>query len=373
MAVLPADHRELFLPLIDGIDQTPPWPVFLRNLAARTLADRAAMIVSLAHPDPGASVAQAAAPRAHARDPIDLHRLEQIGLRPVGALRPGRIYALGEMLTHDDRLQQARQRAALADMGIGHGRWLRVTAARTGSDTAQACLVLVREQADFTGAAVAVLDTVSAHLAAALRMLTVLADQRLQTALANSALARLGVGQIAFDRDGRVLAADALAEAALTFVPDPAARPARRLNIRPDVARRLDQACAVLTGDPHAAPCVIRIDETRDITLLLRRSGLILPQPGLHPAVIGTLRTHLREPARQAIDTLAALHGLSANEAALAHALSLGETLIEAGNRLHLTPQTARNYSKRIYAKTATRGQADLVRLILTGVTPFAC
>jgi DNA-binding CsgD family transcriptional regulator len=84
------------------------------------------------------------------------------------------------------------------------------------------------------------------------------------------------------------------------------------------------------------------------------------------------LRTDLRETPRAAIRVLMARHGLSANEAALAHALSLGETLSAAGARLNLTEETTRNYSKRIYAKTGTHGQADLVRRVLTGLAPLA-
>ena len=51
---------------------------------------------------------------------------------------------------------------------------------------------------------------------------------------------------------------------------------------------------------------------------------------------------------------------------------SMGETIQDAGRRLRLTPETARNYSKRIYAKTGASGQADLVRMILTGLAPLS-
>ena len=71
-------------------------------------------------------------------------------------------------------------------------------------------------------------------------------------------------------------------------------------------------------------------------------------------------------------EILAAAHGLSPREAALAVALAQGETILAAGQRLGLTPETARNYSKRLYAKTGTSGQAQLVRLVLTGLAPLA-
>lgn len=47
-------------------------------------------------------------------------------------------------------------------------------------------------------------------------------------------------------------------------------------------------------------------------------------------------------------------------------------SIVEAGARLRLTPETGRNYSKRIYAKIGAKGQADLVRRVLTGLSPFA-
>lgn len=59
-------------------------------------------------------------------------------------------------------------------------------------------------------------------------------------------------------------------------------------------------------------------------------------------------------------------------EAALAHGLTTGESIVEAGERLGLTAETARNYSKRIYGKTGTTGQVDLVRLILSGLVPLS-
>lgn len=46
--------------------------------------------------------------------------------------------------------------------------------------------------------------------------------------------------------------------------------------------------------------------------------------------------------------------------------LAAGKSLTKAAEQLDLTIETARNYSKKIFAKTATRGQTDLVRLILT-------
>ena len=61
------------------------------------------------------------------------------------------------------------------------------------------------------------------------------------------------------------------------------------------------------------------------------------------------------------------LYGLTASEAHLATLLVGDLTLIEAAQQLGITENTARSVLKRILAKTGTRRQASLVRLLLSG------
>ncbi len=364
-----ADQRELYLPLIEGIQEEPPFGLFMRNLVARTGARRAFMVVELANsaPEQEPAVIHVMSPRATQEPVLDFRRLHALRLHPWGSLRPERVYDLDEMLDYDDRAQLAAQRAALSDMGIRYGRWLRVSA----GGAADAWLVLVRQREDFSAAAVATLSAIAPHLASALRTLVALNAQRLQAALAQSALARLGVGQIALDAGGRVMAADPIAEGVLSFTPEPGDGAGRRLALLPEAARAVEQACAEVARD-HGAIRVVRIDARRGLDLLLRSADLALTDPAARPEVIGVLRTSQREESGAGVVTLKSVYGLSAREAALAHAISCGEPLVEAGLALGLTVETARNYSKRIYGKTGAAGQADLVRLILSGLAPLA-
>lgn len=370
MAFLSHDQTELFLPLVDGIHESPPWGAFMRNLVARTYARRAFLIIELknAAVTQNPTVIHIAAPRAVEEPALDFRRLDALRLHPYGALRPGRVYALDEMLDFDNREQLAIQRAALNEMGIRYGRWLRISA----GGAADAWFVLVREREDFSAAAVSTLGGIAPYFAAALRTLVALIEQRLQAAMAQGALSRMGCGQLALDSGGRVMAADPVAERLLTFMPEPGAQAGRRLQVMPEVGHALTQACADIATGPDGGSRVLRIDARAGLDLLLRKSDLELEQPCAAPAVIGTLRLPRREETRAAVRALAAIHGLSDREAGLAHALSTGETIADAGRRLHLTLETARNYSKRIYAKTGTSGQADLVRLVLTGLAPLA-
>lgn len=365
-----ADQRELFIPLIEGIHESPPWGTFLRNLAARTGASRAILMISMAGPQANEepAVIQAASPKAVWKEELDLLRFRALGFLPFEAMRPNRVYAIEEMLDYDDREHLSDQRAALDAMGIGSGRWLRMTV----GGVADAWLILVRESDDFTSAAVATLSAIGLPLAAALRTLSALMAQRLQTALAQSALARIGVAQLALDAEGRVMAADANAEQSLSFVQGIEGGANRRLILLPEVAEALNSACSDMANGKPGASRIVQIDARSGLNLLLRKSDLAIPQPCRLPAVLGVLRYDKREDERAGAQALKEIYGLSSREAALAESLSLGKSIIEAGRELRLTDETARNYSKRIYAKTGARGQGDLVRRVLTGLAPFA-
>jgi DNA-binding CsgD family transcriptional regulator len=308
------------------------------------------------------------APRAAHEPPLDRGKLIALGLRPHALMRPGRVYALDEMLDYDDRLQLSRQREALRQMRIRHARFLRVVA----PGAAEASLVMVREREDFSATAVSQIASIAEYLAAALRSLAALCAERLQSAMAQSSLARLGVGQIAFDAGGHVLAADPQAEARVAILVEPGEAGPRRLQLLPETARALESACAALAVAPRGSTRAIRIPGQFPLDLLLRTADLALPPPGIAPAAIGSFREARAGNPPQDARALAAIHGLSDREAALAIALSRGQTIVDAGRDLRLTAETARNYSKRIYAKTGTAGQADLVRLILSGLAPLA-
>ncbi|MFY8193916.1 MAG: helix-turn-helix transcriptional regulator [Novosphingobium sp.] len=369
MAFNHSDQQELFLPLVEGVHETPPLGAFMRNLVARTYARRAFLIITLANamPTQEPTVIHVSAPRAVKEPPLDFRRLDALELHPYGQLRPGRVYGIDEMLDFDNPARLAMQRGALAEMGIRYGRWLRVTA----GGAADAWLLLVREREDFSSSAVSTLAAIGPHLTAGLRTLAALTELRLQAAMAQAALGRLGAGQLAFDAGGRVMAADPQAEHLLAFAPAPDPRGGRRLQALPAAALALEKACAAI-AEGRSESAVLLLDPARDLHLLLRKCDLTLPEPRAMPAVIGTLRLDLREDERAGTLVLRDVHGLSEREAALAEKLSRGESIIEAGRALRLTDETARNYSKRIYAKTGTRGQGDLVRAILSGLTPLA-
>ncbi len=371
MALLPAEQADLFLPLFEGIADPRQWQGFLAALVARTQARRAGLIITPAMAAPGEAplILQHAAAGAQHDPPFAIEALAALGLQPSGALRAGRVYALEELLDHDDPARRERQRASLAAQGIGFARVMRVA----GDGAGEALVLLLREREDFTASAAALLSSAAPYLRAGLRAGAVLATERHSRTMAEAALTRLGIGQIALDAAARVILADPVAERHLEFVAVPGAR--RRLLLPSAAAERLERACAAFAAAEDGSPPDPVLITSEDRPPLLLRPASRLPSghfPGAQPAAIATLRLRLREDERLGAAVLRALYQLSPREAALAEKLSRGEMIVEAGRDLHLTAETARNYSKRIYARTGSRGAPDLVRLILSGLAPLA-
>ena len=65
------------------------------------------------------------------------------------------------------------------------------------------------------------------------------------------------------------------------------------------------------------------------------------------------------------LDALAGGFGLTQSEIALCKRLLLGETVVEAAEKLGITPGTARTRLKAIFQKTGTSRQAELMLLLV--------
>lgn len=89
---------------------------------------------------------------------------------------------------------------------------------------------------------------------------------------------------------------------------------------------------------------------------------------GRHKQVVAvfTGTTEMKETARQLHD----LYHLTPAEARLAALIVRGFSLHAAAHRLNVTNNTARTHMKRVYDKTETHRQVDLVRLVANGAMP---
>lgn len=361
MALGSADERDLLLPLHGGITEELPWDTFLRRLLARTGASRIALAIRLANATHLPLVQRVAATDPTLPRP-DLQELADAGLFPYPTLRPNRVYALSELFSLESAEMRERQAALLERAAIAHARMMRVVAPGEHN----AWLVLMHERADFGAADSALLSALAPHLGIAVAALARTEALTLRADMAEQALGVLGMGEVALDVEARVVAADPFARQAL------GAHEGERLHLAPRAAQGLAEACRTLASARESARMVVELDEAEGHALLLRpvrKAGLRLPSPAVAVAI---LRRPVREDRAARARIIATELGLSLREAGLAEAMARGRTIIEAGADLQLTPETARNYSKRIYAKTGASGQADLVRLVLSGLAPLA-
>ncbi|WP_066775553.1 helix-turn-helix transcriptional regulator [Sphingomonas sp. CCH5-D11] len=319
MALAPADETDLLLPLHDGVHEQHPWATFLSRLRQRVRADSAAIIVS-AGPD---------AP--------DVHFAALAGQGGSGdrawrrQLRPGRVYAI--------------------DRDQGFGRIVRV--GEVGG--ASAWLIVRRQERDFTAADGALLTRLAPHLGISLRTRRALDRSRVELALSEQALRRAGVGWVGFDADARLLSMSSGAQAALG---------PRWLAV--------GVSSSVAAALQENAVKVMRVRGDMPHWLLLIPCSAEPSTTGSGAAVIGLMAIPRNGDQAARAAALSAIFALPPSEARLAAAIAGGASLSEAAAQLGLTLETARNYSKRLFAKTRTRGQVDLVRLIANSVAALA-
>ncbi len=240
------------------------------------------------------------------------HGRQEAVLPPDGlrALRAGRVYDFSEIGVGGAG-KVIRSQGASGDVWLG-----------------------VRGGASFDAADGALLAALSPHVAIASDNHARLAAMQRDLAAAQLALDRAGVGWTRLDRQGERQAG----------MPPPAS-PRQRAALADGIAAGTPIAAA---GQMVAVPFP---DGGSDVSLAL-------------------FRTEARAIDRVA--AFAAAFELTRAEARIGAAIATGASIAEAASGLGITEQTARYYTKRLFAATDTRGQPDLVRLFWTSIAALA-
>ncbi|WP_294264704.1 hypothetical protein [uncultured Sphingomonas sp.] len=226
------------------------------------------------------------------------------------ALRAGRVYDLAEIGVRGAG-KVIRSTGTLGDAWLG-----------------------VRGDTPFEAADGALLVALSPHVAIASDNHARLAAMQRDLAAAQLALDRAGVGWTRLDRHGE-----------------------RQAGMSPPASPR--QRAALADGIAAGAP------------IAAAGQMVALPFPDGGPdAALALFRTEVKAIDRVA--AFAAAFGLTRAEARIGAAIATGTSIAEAANALGITEQTARYYTKRLFAATGTRGQPDLVRLFWTGIAALA-
>lgn len=348
MQISRTDELELLTVLYDGMYEQPAWDTFLGRLLRRVRASRVRLLLAR-----GESALELAARRNV--------RLAAVRTRPLaepndpiayGSLRPNRVYTFSEL--------QAPPAWA--------GRIV-----RTGWEDLDAWLAIESEEDDFSPSDGTLLSALAIHLAIVLRNFAVLERERLQRRVGDWALGRLGRGWLALSAGGRVVAADDVGERLLREGVHLRRSPERRLMAgSPAAHQRLARALDAIAAQPDAAPRAVRISEEPPIELLLTPIGRDETDA---PIVGAAVAVHVQIPPPADTDPAGALSELFEVPPAVARfAWTLGRTgsIADSADELGLTIETARFYSKTLYAKLGVKGQAELARRVLTSAAALA-
>lgn len=283
-------------------------------------------------------------------------------------MEDGEPYSMTAMIAEDRGEHQAFFDEMTETIGIAASLLMRV---QEGSGV-DGWLSLARRDGDFPVEIEELLREIAPVLRGVLRLYIAREEERFAARLNEETVQRLQFGWIALDATGLIVSADPFGEQVLAAGEVLARDREGRLEVRVgDLQREIGATIGRLAASLHAPPRAIplRADPWLDMLLVQARQRPLSSSGA--PAVIAYVHgdnwsSSLRE------SQLCEMFALSASEARLALALCRGKRIAEAGAEIGLTVETARSYSKAIYAKTGARGQPDLVRIILGSILALA-
>lgn len=356
MALTGPDETDLLLPLLNGSAESRPFETFLSRIQRRCDASYAALHIRVSAGDP---VSYWVGPnlRERARE-LGLAELNDLDRVQYDLLRPGRVYASQEYFDADP-LRRSQRARHMARLEIADERAVRVLA-----DVDLSAWLVIAGRRTFRAADSALLSSLVPYVAATVRNMAAQERARTSETLADLGLDRAGIGWIAFDARATILAIAERTRGSLSNLLGVAPQAGDRASVLSRSAETdVLAASAQFIEQPETAPIVTLLSERPRIEALLTAPSSLSADIVRSPAVLALLRLpRAATPARAS--GLADLFELPQREAELALALYDGYSLAEAGERLGLTLETTRNYSKKLYSKLGVRGQAELVRLV---------
>lgn len=358
------DDSSLLASLHDGMFQQPIWHDFLERLRGRLQAPYAGLAFDPPHETGLVALHTGPVTSLNLGNIFTENDLESS--RPRRPMREGRVYALGELIDPDDAARNAWREEELLPVGIEDLRAVRV-AEESGVNAWLCC-----GGRHLSSSATSLLTALAPHLRIAMRGFVALERERLRSSLASEAFGRLNFGWLTLDAQCRIL--DMTAHVDQLFQRNGLLRRGRydRLTpASPDLDRELTALVKRFAQDADARPHAVNLsrDPRMDMLVAPFRGGSVAA--GSAPAAIVYLSGD-RSSQADRCEQLVELFGLLPSEARLAWEIAQGIPIAEAAANLNLTVETARNYSKKIYAKMGARGQAELVRIILSSVLAIA-
>ena len=217
-------------------------------------------------------------------------------------------------------------------------------------------------------AAGALLTALAPHLRIALRSYTALERERFRSSVTGQAFDRLKMGWLSLDAGCRIIDATENVEQLFRWgTLLRRGRYDRLVPASPVIDRQLTALLKSFVATRDARPQAFNLSKDPWTEMLVTPFQSPAFSGSKTPAAIVYISGDRRSQADRC-DQLVDLFGLLPSEARLAWMLAQATSISEAADALGLSVETARNYSKKIYAKTGARGHAELVRIILTSV-----
>ncbi|MCT2401058.1 helix-turn-helix transcriptional regulator [Novosphingobium mangrovi (ex Huang et al. 2023)] len=362
MALTSRDETDLLLPLFRGLSGNEGFSAFLETLRRRTRAEYIGLIQRTgngAHArihEYHAGIDLRA--RAQQSDPLDAHALDRFH---YDGLRPGRVYSIAEFTDHDPvfRIERAQR---MQRLGIADERVVRI------ADIGDVSTWLIMARARSCSAAdSALLSNLAPYVEEALKARVELEKNRVRASVSVQGLARSATAWMVLDRDARLLSIDPRLDTWMQETLGYRPRIGERLrDLGVQAERELMAAAAHFTSDEPGSPRPLLLFDDPRLEALLTSTTDMPQRSMLVLCRLPNART------KESVERLAHLFDLPRREAELAVALNKGLSIAEAAESMGLTLETARNYSKRLYAKLGVRGQAELVRLVSDSVAVMA-
>jgi DNA-binding CsgD family transcriptional regulator len=238
---------------------------------------------------------------------------------------------------------------------------------REGDALAYVTLLRAADRPDYGHREWELLDLLRPHLQRALAVHGRVGTLEEARSAAEGIVDRLPVALFFVDASGKVVSRNAKAERLLqqadSLMLD---RDGRLRSTGPDGWRLTREVAAVcLTGE--AAPAAFPLRRLKGRTV----GVLVSPLTSASPVAVVRVSDPGRHVDGDAARTLRAVYDLTDAEARLACVVASGHTPKQAAKVLGVNLDTVRCTLKRVFAKTGTSRQTELVRLVLNGIATF--
>lgn len=231
-----------------------------------------------------------------------------------------------------------------------------------------------KRDGDFTPDHVRLFQLLAPHVVRSMRFADLLGLRAIEVDRLSAALDALSAAVWLADGAGRVLHANAAAEALLRREGPLRLAQGRLVARSPaeDAAlrRALAEAAAGDFGAATTPQATLALGDGAEGTGLAL-TLLPLPQGVPQGATVAIFAQHPGAAPAAPVDAFAALHGLTPAETRCLAEILLGRTVPEAARALGMGEATARSHLKRIFEKTGASRQSELVRLAAGYAAPL--